>query len=96
MAIPMALGKVRPNGLYGFRTEKTMGNPVIWYKANAFAGKALLLSGIFMTILAASLPLAARRMHLGDNAINALGVVIELAPVIGAAMVSFIYLAKLK
>ena len=35
---PMIQGHVPPNSTYGFRTEKTLSSPSIWYPANAFAG----------------------------------------------------------
>ena len=30
LVVPMTLGKIPPNGLYGFRVKKTMENPDIW------------------------------------------------------------------
>lgn len=56
LAIPMILGKVPPNNLYGFRTTKTLSDPEIWYPANAYAGKWLLVWGVIM-VVAAFLPL---------------------------------------
>jgi hypothetical protein len=38
LAVPLALGMVPPNALYGFRTSKTRSSPDIWYPANRFAG----------------------------------------------------------
>ena len=38
ISIPMVLGKVPPNGLYGFRTPKTLSSPDVWYPANRSAG----------------------------------------------------------
>jgi uncharacterized membrane protein len=38
LSIPMILGKVPPNGLYGFRTPKTFSSPEIWYPANRASG----------------------------------------------------------
>ena len=37
-SIPMILGKVPPNWLYGFRTPKTLSSPEVWYPANRAAG----------------------------------------------------------
>ena len=42
----MILGKVKPNGWYGFRTSKTLSDEGIWYKANAYAGKLILVIGL--------------------------------------------------
>ena len=38
LSLPMILGKVPPNGTYGFRTPKTMSSPEVWYAANRAAG----------------------------------------------------------
>ena len=38
LSIPMILGKVPPNGAYGFRTAKTLSSPDVWYPANRAAG----------------------------------------------------------
>ena len=37
-SIPMILGKVPPNRIYGFKTSKTLSSPEIWYPANRVAG----------------------------------------------------------
>ena len=37
-ALPMVLGKVPPNPIYGFRTPKTLSSPEVWYVANRIAG----------------------------------------------------------
>jgi uncharacterized membrane protein len=38
VAIPLILRKVPPNGLYGFRTPKTLSSSEIWYEANRMSG----------------------------------------------------------
>lgn len=44
VSIPLILGRVPPNGSYGFRTRLTLSSPDIWYRANAFSGWALLIA----------------------------------------------------
>jgi uncharacterized membrane protein len=44
--IPMALQFVPPNRYYGYRTQKTLSSPSLWYRANRVAGWAMLLSGL--------------------------------------------------
>jgi hypothetical protein len=46
LAIPLALRKVPRNGLYGFRTPKTLSDDAIWYEANAYFGWALLAASL--------------------------------------------------
>jgi SdpI/YfhL protein family len=52
LSIPMILGKVPPNGLYGFRVKKTMENPEIWYVVNTYSGKWLLLTSLLLVLAA--------------------------------------------
>lgn len=46
VAVPLMLRKVPPNCWYGFRTRKTMTDPVVWYKANRFLGWGLTCSSL--------------------------------------------------
>ena len=46
LSIPMILGKIPPNGLYGFRTRQTIENPDIWYPVNTHSGWRLLITGL--------------------------------------------------
>lgn len=55
LAIPMILGKLKPNGWYGFRTSKTLSDEKIWYPANTYIGKLLLGVGILWVLSALGL-----------------------------------------
>lgn len=46
IGLPMALDKIPPNALYGFRTPRTLADPDVWYEANREAGKALTAAGL--------------------------------------------------
>jgi uncharacterized membrane protein len=48
ISIPLILGKVPPNSLYGCRTRRTLSNPRIWYEANHISGKDFLISGVLV------------------------------------------------
>jgi uncharacterized membrane protein len=50
LSIPLIMEKVPPNYLYGFRTKKTISNKEIWYKANKYAGKDLLVMGLILSV----------------------------------------------
>lgn len=56
LAIPMIRGKVPPNHWYGFRVRRTKEDPQIWYPANAYAGKLVLVYGLFICVAAIVLP----------------------------------------
>jgi hypothetical protein len=53
LSVPLILGKIPPNGLYGFRVRKTMEHPEIWYPVNQYAGKWFFTAGI--SIIAAAI-----------------------------------------
>jgi uncharacterized membrane protein len=53
LSVPMMLGKVPPNPLYGFRTSKTLSDERIWYEANRQSGKAGIVAGVLMVLLTA-------------------------------------------
>ena len=55
LAIPMMRDKVPPNPWYGFRVPSTLSDPVLWYKANRYAGRWLLVTGIITVVAAVAL-----------------------------------------
>jgi uncharacterized membrane protein len=56
LSIPMVLGKVPRNSLYGFRTAYTLSSDEVWYRANKVSGIALLLAGVFWLAIGWALP----------------------------------------
>jgi hypothetical protein len=46
LSIPLIMGKIGPNPWYGFRVERTLSDPVVWYAVNAYSAKWLLTVGI--------------------------------------------------
>ncbi len=52
LSLPLLWEKVPPNGLYGFRVKATLENPRIWYAANKFAAKRLLVAGAVFVVAA--------------------------------------------
>lgn len=54
LAIPLALGWVPPNWVYGFRTLQSVKSPDVWYAANHRAGFIGLLFGLIGAILVAA------------------------------------------
>ena len=55
LTVPLILRKIPPNGLYGFRVPRTLRDPVVWYEANAYAGKCLLGAGVAILVGAPAL-----------------------------------------
>lgn len=48
LSVPLALGKIKPNLWYGFRTAKTLSDPKIWFPANRICGKSGILVGTLL------------------------------------------------
>ena len=50
-AIPLILRTIPRNGVYGFRTPKTLSSDEIWYDANAYFGRAFFIASLTTAIL---------------------------------------------
>jgi hypothetical protein len=57
LAVPLIRGRVKPNAWYGFRIPLTLDNPEIWYPANRYAGRLLLVYGLVLLAVTLGLPL---------------------------------------
>ena len=50
LGVPLALGKIPPNGGYGFRTPRTLSDPRIWYEANRISGYDIVIAGVAILV----------------------------------------------
>ena len=50
LGVPLASGRVPPNSTYGFRTQKTLASPEVWYAANRVQGIDMCVAGIAVVI----------------------------------------------
>lgn len=85
ISLPLILGMVPPNGVYGFRTSVTRSSTDIWYAANAFMGWAL---------LAAAVTSAVALMRLRATAQRWLVLATFLVPILAAVAASLMYLKR--
>ena len=46
LGIPLILRKVPRNVVYGFRTCRTLSDDFVWYEANAYFGRGLVVSSL--------------------------------------------------
>lgn len=66
LGIPLILGLVPPNRLYGVRTPRTLGSRELWFKAHRFGGGALVIaSAVSLAIFAAAPRMASARSFQG-------------------------------
>lgn len=94
LAIPMALGKVPPNGLYGFRTSKTLSSPEIWYPANRAAGGFMLAAAVLafgFCLVLLSVGAAWPQITLYRSMVAA-----KMVPLLLSLAAAFVYLRRLQ
>ena len=92
LSLPLILGKVPPNLWYGFRTPRTLSDPSIWYPANSYAGRWLLISGVLIALAAILLRLQPG-ISIEAYAYSALGVTLLTIGI--SVFQSFRYLSRL-
>lgn len=93
LSVPLVAGRVPRNGLYGFRTNKTLGSDEVWYPANSYAGRQMAGAGVAIVLGAAALLTCANRLSV--DTIGYLGLGLVLIPLLVAVVRSAIYLRTL-
>ena len=78
VSIPLLLGWIPRNRLYGFRVAATLRHDAIWYDINARSARHFLLLGAAMVGLEFVLPPALRPEVLGTVAVVGLAVAMVL------------------
>lgn len=90
---PLALGKVKRNSLYGFRTRKTLASDHAWYLANRYTGRRLILAGAAIMLL--SIPFGLVAPLMGKDLAAWVMLTIIMAPLLVMLVSSLRYLARL-
>jgi len=55
LSIPLMRRKIPPNWFYGFRTQKTIDNPQLWYVVNQYSARRLFWTAIVFVATAVGL-----------------------------------------
>ncbi len=92
LSIPLALRKVRPNVVYGYRTRATLGDEQLWYEANAHFGSRFIVASLVSAFAALFL---ARPSVLAPDAFLPVSVVLLGAPVAVAGVLTSRLVARL-
>lgn len=50
LGLPMVLGMIPPNAIYGLRTTATLSSNAVWYSANFWSGLTSLIVGLSVTV----------------------------------------------
>jgi hypothetical protein len=74
VSIPLLLGWVPRNRLYGFRVAATLRHDAVWYDVNARSARHFLLLGVAMVALEFALPGSLRTEILSTVAVVGLAV----------------------
>jgi uncharacterized membrane protein len=56
VSLPLLVGLIPRNRIYGIRTRKTLSDDRTWYSVNRFGGEMILAASIFYLIVAAIFP----------------------------------------
>jgi uncharacterized membrane protein len=56
LSIPLALGMIPRNRLYGFRTRRTLADDAVWYRVNRVAGFGIMIASAFYCAIAMARP----------------------------------------
>src|SRR5258706_15810007 len=56
VSVPLAIGVIPLNRLYGFRTRRTLANDAMWYRVNRFAGVSIILASAIYGAVAVARP----------------------------------------
>jgi uncharacterized membrane protein len=52
LGLPLYFRKIPPNRFYGFRTERTLNNPEVWYPVNRVTGGWMVVTGAITAAVA--------------------------------------------
>jgi len=92
LAIPLALRKVRPNVVYGYRTRATLADEGLWYEANAYFGSRFAAACVVSALAALYL---ARPGVFAPDTFLPVSVVLLGAPVAVAGIMTSRFVARL-
>jgi uncharacterized membrane protein len=92
LAIPLILRKVPRNGVYGFRTPKTLRSDEIWYAANAFFGWGMVFSSV---VTAIAIKVLYSLKGLTPEQFLTSSLVVLVAPLVLAVLFTFLHIRNL-
>jgi uncharacterized membrane protein len=86
-SVPLVFNWVPPNRFYGVRTRRTLSNRELWFRANRFAGRALLIAAGGSAIVFAARPDFASGRSLA-------GFFVLVVPLAAALLATFAYVRR--
>ncbi|MDX2021151.1 MAG: SdpI family protein [Deltaproteobacteria bacterium] len=73
VSLPLALGKIPPNGLYGIRLPSIMEDPALWYPVNRGVGREMVYLGVAQTVVMLTIGLGASRWGVPQRTVVNIG-----------------------
>ncbi|MGC8667416.1 MAG: SdpI family protein [Chthonomonadales bacterium] len=95
LGIPLTLGRIPRNGIYGFRTAKTLASDEAWYPANRFAGGQMIRAGAEIVALSLALLAMWRTYHISVAGVGYLALLFTVIPLVSAVYRSVQYASRL-
>lgn len=95
LGIPLMLGRIPRNGLYGFRTAKTLASDDVWYPANRYAGGQMVRAGARIVALSLALLVMYRWYHFSVAGVGYLALIFTVIPLASAVYRSLQYASRL-
>jgi uncharacterized membrane protein len=86
-SLPLALRLVPPNPFYGFKTRYTRSHRAVWYDANAFVGRGMLVVSLLSAAVLVSYP--------GSHELWIEAAIVTL-PLLLVTLAGFVYLRHLR
>jgi uncharacterized membrane protein len=93
ISIPLVLRKIPRNIVYGFRTRTTLSDDFIWYEANAYFGRALLIAS---GVSAAAILLVWASARFSPDHFLLISIVILVGPSLAATIATFRFVRSLR
>jgi len=94
ISIPLILEKIPPNRWYGVKFPKTLADSQIWYEANKYSARDLLVVGCLLIFVGPALMLLAAK-SLNPRQLTGLCVLLITIPTLIAVIRAVLYVRKL-
>ncbi len=92
LAIPLILRRVPRNIVYGFRTRTALSNDFVWYEANAYFGRGLIIASFISAVAAVILYMT---QCLSPESFLKASIVVLVAPPLIAALATARFIRSL-
>jgi uncharacterized membrane protein len=95
ISVPLIQGKVARNGIYGFRTPKTLSADRIWFPANRYMGRDLFVAGVAIVVGSLMMLVSAPLLGLSGASVALLGTCLMSVCIVVTLVRGFRFLRRL-